>query len=162
MCRQARCHGAAQANSPHVTGLPQPQVSHPQLIPWPSPNASDLHLHGLSRSNTPKSVFVFLFPHHTLWLAISLTSFFQPLPVELIPKPWSGNWWLWQIPDFDFVNPLPPKNQPSHAFPAAQLSCCYPLSPLCNSASGRICEPHHRGNSAHQHPPGARWHLQVL
>jgi len=96
MCRQARCHGAAQANSPHVTGLPQPQVSHPQLIPWPSPNASDLHLHGLSRSNTPKSVFVFLFPHHTLWLAISLTSFFQPLPVELIPKPWSGNWWLWQ------------------------------------------------------------------
>lgn len=95
MCRQARCHGAAQADSSHVTGLLQPQVSHPHLIPWPSPDASDPYLHGLSRSNTLKSVFVFLFPHHTLWLTISLTSFFQPLPVELIPKPRSGNWWLW-------------------------------------------------------------------
>lgn len=73
-----------------------------------------------------------------------------------------GNGWIWEIPDFNFVYPLPPKNQPSHAFLASQFSCSYPLSSLCNSTPRSICEPHHGGSSAHQHPPGAWWHFQVL
>lgn len=92
-CQVSRCCTGLQLSRHRAaTATGQP----PHHIPWPSPGASDLYPHGLSRSNTLKSVLVFLFPHHTLWLTISLTSFFQPLPVELIPKPRSGNWWLWQ------------------------------------------------------------------
>lgn len=44
----------------------------------------------LSRSNAPRTVFVFLFPYYRFKLTIFLT-FFQALSVALLPKPWSGN-----------------------------------------------------------------------